>query len=29
MPRVPEWGYAGSFTDSDEHLWVVTEAKPW
>lgn len=28
-PEEKEWGYTGSFTDPDGHLWVVTNAKPW
>jgi hypothetical protein len=28
-PEKKPWGYTGSFTDPDGHLWVVTNAEPW
>jgi len=28
-PEKKSWGYTGSFTDPDGHLWVVTNAEPW
>jgi predicted lactoylglutathione lyase len=28
-PERKSWGYTGSFTDPDGHLWVVTNAEPW
>jgi predicted lactoylglutathione lyase len=28
-PESKPWGYTGSFTDPDGHLWLVTNAVPW
>jgi predicted lactoylglutathione lyase len=28
-PEKKSWGYTGSFSDPDGHLWVVTNAEPW